>query len=123
MGYLNYGGTLEYEFDDRTLAHLRVAIAAKLRRRECFLMSWTNPPERGSGRVSIWIAPDIPLAFRFAGSRPPQIDREWIAVLERLSNTPGGLLVLSAEEAKRQERRHDRDRGAASGADEKVTAS
>jgi hypothetical protein len=39
MGFLTYGGVQEYEFDDRTLAHLKVAITIKLRRQESFLMS------------------------------------------------------------------------------------
>ena len=101
MGFLIYGGMQEYEFEDRTLAHLKVAITMKLRRQESFLMSWVNPPEKGSGRVSIWLTPSIPLVFRFAGSRAPQLDKTWLAVLNDLSNTPRGLLVVSEEEAKK----------------------
>lgn len=101
MGFLVYGGMQEYEFEDRTLAHLKVAISMKLRRQESFLMSWVNPAEKGSGRVSIWLAPSIPLVFRFSGSRSPQLDKTWLAVLNDLSNTPRGLLVVSEEEAKK----------------------
>lgn len=93
MGFLNYAGASEYEFDDRTLAHMKVVIVAKFRRRESFLMSWGYPPEKGSGRVSVWMSPEIPVVFRFSGSRQPQLDREWIAGLEKLANTPGGLVV------------------------------
>lgn len=99
MGYLTYAGTQEYEFDDRTLAHLKVAITMKLSRQESFLVSWVNPPERGSGRVSIWMAPTIPVSFRFHGSRSPQLNEEWISVLHELSHTPRGLVVLSEDEA------------------------
>lgn len=101
MGFLNYGGAQEFEFEDRTLAHLKVAITIKLRRQETFLMSWVNPPERGGGRVSIWLTPNIPLAFRFAGSRPPQLNKVWLAVLNDLSNTPRGLVVVSEDEAEK----------------------
>lgn len=101
MGFLVYGGTQEYEFDDRTLAHLKVAITMKLRQQESFLMSWANPPERGSGRVSIWLSPAIPLAFRFAGSRSPTLSRIWLDVLADLSNTPRGLIVVSEDEARK----------------------
>jgi len=99
MGFLNYAGAQEYEFEDRTLAHLKVAITSKLRRQESFLMSWTNPPEKGSGRVSIWLAPSIPVTFRFAGSRAPELNEEWLTALTELSHTPRGLIVISEDEA------------------------
>ncbi|XPP25480.1 MAG: hypothetical protein ACNYNX_07415 [Leucobacter sp.] len=101
MGFLTYGGAQEYEFEDRTLAHLKVAITLKLRRQECFLMSWVNPPEKGGGRVSIWLTPNIPLAFRFAGSRAPRLSKAWLAVMNELSNTPRGLIVVSEQEAEK----------------------
>lgn len=101
MGFLTYGGAQEYEFEDRTLAHLKVAITLKLRRQECFLMSWVNPPEKGGGRVSLWLTPNIPLAFRFAGSRAPRLSKAWLAVMNELSNTPRGLIVVSEQEAEK----------------------
>ncbi|MBO1902413.1 hypothetical protein J4H92_10685 [Leucobacter weissii] len=110
MGFLNYGGSQEYEFEDRTLAHLKIAITIKLRRQESFLMSWVNPAERGGGRVSIWLAPSIPLTFRFAGSRTPKLDKSWLAVLAELANTPRGLIVVSEQEAQKHlARRKDQE--------------
>lgn len=99
MGYLAYGTSAEYEFDDRVLAHLKVTISQKLRRQECFFLSWSNPAERGSGRVSIWMSPHIPLMFRFAGSKAPELSDVWLRVLSELSNTPRGLVVISEREA------------------------
>lgn len=99
MGFLVYGGSQEYEFEDRTLAHLKVAITTKLRRQESFLMSWVQPQERGGGRVSVWLAPSIPLVFRFAGGRPPSLNRHWIEVLTNHSHTARGLVVMSEDEA------------------------
>lgn len=93
MGFLIYGGTQEYEFDDRTLAHLKVAISMKLRRQECFLMSWANSVDKGSGRVSIWLTPNIPLVFRFSGSRVPQLSKQWLDSLIEQAGTPRGLIV------------------------------
>lgn len=98
---LIYGGTQEYEFEDRTLAHLKVAITMKLRRQESFLMSWTVPTERGGGRFSLWLAPSIPLVFRFNGGRPPQLNKQWLTVLSEFSNTPRGLIVMSEDAALR----------------------
>ena len=94
MGYLTYGGSQEYEFEDRTLAHLKVAITIKLRRQESFLFSWNNPADRGGGRTSIWLNPSIPLTFRFVGSRPPQLNKEWLAALSDLANTAQGLTLI-----------------------------
>lgn len=99
MGYLNYGGRTEYEIDDRTLAHLKAASGLKLRRRECFFLSWSNPVERGSGRVSIWVSPSIPLIFRFSGNTPPDLNPVWLDVMAELANTPRGLVMVSEREA------------------------
>lgn len=67
MGYLIYGGTQEYEFEDRTLAHLKVAITMKLRRQESFLMSWVNPAEKGGGRALRLADPEHSARLPFRG--------------------------------------------------------
>ena len=101
MGHPTYGGTQEFEFEDRTLAHLKVAITLKLRRQESFLMSWVIPAENGGGRMSLWVAPSIPLTFRFAGSRVPQLNKVWIEAMSELSHTPRGLILLSEKDAEK----------------------
>lgn len=101
MGYFIYAGTQEYEFEDRTLAHIKLAVSMKLRRQESFLMNWTNSAEKGSGRISLWLAPSIPLVFRFSGSRTPELNEQWLQVLAELSNTPRGLIVVTEAEAER----------------------
>lgn len=98
MGLLVYGGD-RYSFEDRQLAHVKVALQRKLRKQECFLMSWTVEPSDGSGRVSLWMSPSIPLSFHFSGSRAPVINEEWLAVLEHTSHTPRGLTIISEQEA------------------------
>jgi hypothetical protein len=90
VGILQYDGE-EYDFDDRALLHLQIAISAKLRRRENFFLSWTQPIERGSGRHAIWIDNGIPLHFYYNGSRPAAINREWIEVMLTASSKAGGL--------------------------------
>lgn len=102
MGFLIYGGNQEYEFEDRTLAHLKIAITMKLRRQECFLMSWVNPAERGSGRISIWLTPNIPLVFRFSGSRAPQLNKQWLDALAEHAGTPRGLIVVPEESTQKR---------------------
>jgi hypothetical protein len=92
MGILQYNDE-EYDFDDRLLAHLQIVISTKLRRRENFFLSWTQPMERGSGRHSIWIDNGLPLHFFFNGSRPASINREWLELLLTGASQTGGLLV------------------------------
>src|SRR5690554_225386 len=99
MGILTYGANSEFEFDDRLLAHLKVVITAKLRRNEGFLLNWKVSAGVGSGRVSLWLGPTIPLQFTFFGSRDPQLNRAWIDVLADLSHSARGLVVISEADA------------------------
>ncbi|WP_054145169.1 hypothetical protein [Frigoribacterium sp. RIT-PI-h] len=64
MGTLRYGAEA-ISMDDRTLGHVQRAMAGKLRNGEGFLLTWRLSPDEGSGRVSLWCAPGIPLAFRY----------------------------------------------------------
>ena len=43
MGTMQYGSGSEIQIEDRALAHLKVAIATKLRRNESFTLSWKHP--------------------------------------------------------------------------------
>ena len=81
------------------LAHLKIAIVAKLRMQESFLVNWTVPAERGSGRVSLWISPAIPLQFRFTGSKPPELNRAWLDAMARSSHGARGMVVMGEHEA------------------------
>ncbi|WP_368496504.1 ATP-dependent DNA ligase [Herbiconiux sp. A18JL235] len=95
MGTLIYGphGS-EFEFDDRLLAHLRVVIVTKFRRRESFTLSWEVHRDSGGGRISLWLDPSIPLQFHFRGSREPALNREWIENLATIAGTTTGLVPL-----------------------------
>lgn len=99
MGYLIYGPGAEYEIDDRTLAHLKVAIVAKLRLQESFLVNWTVPPEQGSGRVSVWVAPFIPIQFRFSHHEPSEINHTWLEAMTASSHGMRGMIVMPEDEA------------------------
>jgi hypothetical protein len=99
MGFLVYNGGSEFSFADRTLAHLKIAIAAKLRLKEGFLLSWRIPPEDGGGRVSLWLSPSIPLEFIFTEPTPPPLNRRWLEALARSSHGPRGMVVLDEEDA------------------------
>ncbi|WP_022899314.1 hypothetical protein [Humibacter albus] len=95
MGALLYGGPeIEVKFDDRVLAHLQVVIGAKLRRGESFFFTWRDDVSVGDGRSSVWLAPGIPLYFRYSGSKPPAINPEWIERLALSANGAQGLRLM-----------------------------
>jgi hypothetical protein len=97
MGKLIYGDSdIEVDFDDRALTHLQIVLGAKLRRGESFFFSWTDDPKVGDGRSSLWMHRSIPLYFKFFGSKPPSINRDWVAVLTDRANSGQGL-VFTAE--------------------------
>lgn len=96
MGSLVYDGRVTH-FDDRTLTHMQIIIAQKLTRNESLLVSWKDSAAVGDGRTAIWLAPNIPILFKFSGSRVPSIDKAW---LERLGESAGastGMIVTDAE--------------------------
>ncbi|WP_053388166.1 DUF7882 family protein [Leucobacter japonicus] len=98
MGYMLHGGR-EYEFEDRTLAHLKTVIGMKLAKGDSFFLSWSLGMHQGSGRHEVWISEYAPVAFRFSGSKLPQLNPEWIKALLAVSHTSRGLVVLSEQDA------------------------
>lgn len=94
MGYLAYDNSARVSFDDRVLAHLEVVIISKLYRKESFALSWREPRATGSGRSTIWLDTSLPLRFHFDGSRPPKINREWVARLVHCADSGTGLIAL-----------------------------
>lgn len=98
MGYLIYGAGAEYEIDDRVLAHLKIAIVAKLRLQESFLVNWSLSAADGSGRVSIWLSPSVPVQFRFSESEPPDLNKLWLQALARSSHSSRGMIVIPEDE-------------------------
>jgi hypothetical protein len=94
MGTLKYGNA-DYDLDDRVLAHVRVVVVQKLRRKESFLLSWGHQAAGGGGRSSVWLTDGVPLAFTFFGSRSAALDREW---LERLISASHAVMGLNLDD-------------------------
>ncbi len=93
MGTFIYGvHGLEVQIDDRTLAHLRAVVCAKLRKREPFCFT---APDQSQGQVSFWIDSSIPVAFRFEAEPESQLNQAWLVRLTASANCPTGLRVLS----------------------------
>jgi hypothetical protein len=93
MGTLTYDVVSKVEFDDRTLVHLQIVIASKLRRGESFNLSWTREPQ-GTGRTTIWMHPAIPIVYEFQEVKTPAINREWLNALMETANSPTGLRLV-----------------------------
>ena len=100
MGNLIHGER-EYEFEDRLLTHLQFVIGQKLKKQESFFLSWHKPHDQGDGRLSLWLSPYATVAFRFSGSREPELSKAWVRALNALAHTPRGLIAITEEEAER----------------------
>lgn len=94
MGSMTYDGMVVH-IDDRTLVHLQIVIINKLRKGECFLMSWKDANEVGSGRSAVWMNPLMLLHFKFEGSRVPAINDQWLGELATLADGSRGLIVTA----------------------------
>lgn len=116
MGKLVYAGGHEYVFDDHLLLHLKVVIQSKLMRGESFPLRWTRSVDEGSGRVSLWISPNVPLVFLFGAEQRTPLSKPWIEVLAELANSPQGLEVLSEQDALERSRRRQAALAQATGA-------
>ncbi|MEH3088328.1 MAG: hypothetical protein PGN24_01615 [Microbacterium arborescens] len=96
MGTIYYGdGASPIHIEDRTLAHLKVVIATKLRRGESFTLSWRHPDGEAAGRSTIWLHPSIPLRFSFDDPEPTTLSREWVEELANSANSSGGIMVVA----------------------------
>lgn len=93
MGTLFYDRQ-EFDFDDRTLTHIQVAISTKLRRHEAFFLSWNPPLERGYGRHVIWIDNGVPVRFFYRGTKSVAINRDWIDALLLTSGSAIGMQLV-----------------------------
>ncbi len=92
MGTLTYA-SLHLEFEDRLLQHLQIVIIQKFRRHEAFLMSWKESASAGDGRAAIWLTPNVPISFKFYGSKAPSVNRDWLSSLGRSADSSTGLIV------------------------------
>jgi hypothetical protein len=95
VGTLYYGGSATpIHIPDRTLAHVKVVMATKLRRNESFTLSWQHEPDEPLGRTTIWLHPSIPLRFVFDDPEPAELNPDWLADLARSANSSGGIALI-----------------------------
>ena len=98
MGTLYYGDSgTPIGIEDRTLAHLKVAVITKLRRGESFTLSWQHTDDQPRGRSTIWLHPAVSLRFVFDEPVQPELNRRWIEELMRSANSTGGVQLVAEE--------------------------
>ena len=94
MGSLIYGHpSIDIKLEDRVLAHLQLVFSDKLRRNEGFHFSWADHELNGGGRNIVWVHPAMPLYFRYAGSRVPSLNQNWLGDMSRDINSNAGLIL------------------------------
>ena len=93
MGVFHYEA-VSVEFEDVLLTHLQIAIVQQFRHQRSFPMSWLDALNDGNGRSSLWLAPTVPFYFKFAGSRVPEIDVDWVKRLTESAMSSAGLIVM-----------------------------
>ena len=98
MGRLIYADSPNdaYRLEDRLLAHLELAIGAKLRLGDAF--AFTIDREHvpaGIGYHVLWMHPSISLQFRYEGDRQQiPLNSAWVADLVAIASTEGGLRLI-----------------------------
>jgi hypothetical protein len=93
MGILYYADSgIAVALDDRSLAHVKLAMVNKLRRNESFTFSWDKPD--GGGRLSFWVSAHIPIVFQFDDPEPVEINREWVQELAQAASSLNGLVLV-----------------------------
>ena len=93
VGAFFYNG-MSVEFDDVLLNHVQIVIVQQFRMQRSFPISWLDALGDGNGRSSLWLTPAVPFYFKFAGSRVPAIELEWLARLTVSANSSAGLVVM-----------------------------
>ena len=95
MGSLFYGdASFPIDIEDRALAHVKVVVVAKLRRREAFTLSWRHGLHEPRGRSTLWVHWSIPLRFVFDDPQPPKLDPAWVQLLAASASTSGGIHLV-----------------------------
>lgn len=98
MGQLIYGAwRRRIDVDDRTLAHLRIALRTRMKRGASFQLTWAPGGTANHREFSILIHPGTPLEFRFDDHQEEAVNRFWLRAL--LRPTLSQDMIVTAEPA------------------------
>jgi hypothetical protein len=92
VGILHYSSQA-FEINDVALAHLRLVVNQKIRKRESFYVNWIREPSAGSGRVTIWVSPDLPIAFHVPELSKADWHPEWVQQMLEEGHSSHGISV------------------------------
>ncbi|MFS0733928.1 hypothetical protein ABC304_03330 [Microbacterium sp. 1P10UB] len=94
MGMLYYGDRAEpIEFPDALLAHLKVVITTKLRRKESFTLGWRHTITDPAGRSTLWLQESIPLRFVFTSVEAGKLDSAVLQDFAIRASSGSGLQI------------------------------
>ena len=94
MGFLYYGSTSEpVEIPDLLLAHVKMVLTTKFRRKERLTLSLVTPGSSRGGRTTLWLDPSIPLRFVFDSAEVPVLDGMLLRELADAANSVRGLVL------------------------------
>jgi hypothetical protein len=100
MGILVIGSNgTHIAIDDRTLAHLRIVILAKLRRSESFAFNWDHGSGDDASASTVWMQPTMEVEFTLDSEEPVTINKQWADRLMHAANSVRGLEVIPEEQA------------------------
>jgi hypothetical protein len=100
MGTLAIGSNgTHLDIEDRTLAHLRVVILAKLRRGESFAFNWDHGAGDDSSASTVWMQPTMEVEFAFDTDVPVEVNKQWADRLMHSANSVRGLDIIPEEQA------------------------
>ncbi len=98
MGRFIYaeGPNESYRIDDRPLAHLELAIAAKFRRHDAFAFTLEGDQiPAGKGRHVLWMHPGIAVQFQYDGDRRTiPVNPTWVEALVAAASDDRGLRLV-----------------------------
>jgi hypothetical protein len=107
VGRFLYAGETAIEVDDRLLAHLRVVILTKLRRRESLALTLDYAASEGSGHTVLWLHPAIAIQFEIFST--VHLNPRWIQQLILVADTPAGLRPMREPDDTNADNQHDEE--------------
>ncbi|MFE5670208.1 hypothetical protein ACFQ58_01235 [Agromyces sp. NPDC056523] len=94
MGALYYGSYSEpVDIPDPLLAHVKMVLTTKFRRKERLTLSLVSPAGSRRGRTTLWLDPSIPLRFVFDSAEVPALDAGLLRELADAANSVRGVVL------------------------------
>ena len=82
---------------DGELAHLFIVVRRRFAEHGSFPLTWTLPTTEGSGRRTIFLAPQVPVSFHFRHDRQQQVDGDGVRRMLAASYQAGGVQLADVQ--------------------------